>query len=320
MRTPQHPIGSGFGPATTAQEALDGIDLRGRTAIVTGGYSGLGLETTWALAQAGARVLVPARDPARAAAALHGIEQVEVAPLDLAEPASIAAFAQAFLESGAPLDMLVNSAGIMATPLLRDTAGHELQFAVNHLGHYALAVRLWPALRRAGAARVVSVSSRGHQIAGVDWDDVDFVRRPYDKWTAYGQSKTANALFALALDTRGVADGIRAFSLHPGTVLAPLARHLSQAEIAAFNVHDAQGGVIVAPERDLKSAAQGAATAAWCAASPQLDGMGGVYCEDCDVAVLEQTGRFGVRPWAADPDAAERLWRLSESLTGLGLP
>lgn len=315
MRSPQHPIHSGFGPATTAWETIRGADLRGRTAVVTGGYSGLGLETVRVLADAGARIIVPARDPGRAAAALQGIAGAESAPLDLADPASIDAFAARFLAGGAPLDLLVASAGIMATPLLRDARGHELQFAVNHLGHFQLAARLWPALRRAGSARVVSFSSRGHQIAGIDWSDIDFLQRPYDKWAAYGQSKTANALFAVGLDARGMADGIRAFSLHPGTVLGPLARHLSEAEIDAFNVRDASGAVIHAPERDLKTAAQGAATAVWCATSARLAGMGGVYCEDCDIAPIEDSGRFGVRPWAADPEAAERLWRLSETLT-----
>lgn len=319
MRTPQHPIHSGFGPATTAQEVLRGADLRGRTAIVTGGYSGLGLETARALARAGARIIVLARDPARAQAALQGIAGAETAPMDLADPASVDAFAARFLAGGAPLDLLVASAGIMATPLTRDARGHELQFAVNHLGHFQLAARLWPALRRAGSARVVAYSSRGHQIAGIGWDDIDFTGHAYDKWVAYGQSKTANALFALGLDARGATDGIRAFSLHPGTVLGPLARHLSEAEIDAFDVRDAGGAAINAPERDLKTAAQGAATAVWCATSGQLDGMGGVYCEDCDVAPIEDAGRFGVRPWAADADAAERLWRLSEALTGVGI-
>ena len=316
MTTRQQPIGSHLTAASTALDAIGGIDLTGKTAIVTGGYSGLGLETVKALVHAGARVLVPARDPARAAAALAGLANVTTAPLDLTDAPSIAAFAASFLAEDTPLHILVDSAGVMATPLYRDADGHEGQFATNHLGHFRLACALWPALRRAGGARVVSVSSRGHQIAGVDFDDIDFIRRPYDKWVAYGQSKTANALFAVALDARGAAHGIRAFSVHPGSVLGPLARHLTPDEIAGFKVHDADGAIINDPDRDLKNAAQGAATIAWCAASPQLDGMGGVYCENCDIAPVAETERIGVRAWAMDPSLAERLWTVSVQMTG----
>jgi NAD(P)-dependent dehydrogenase (short-subunit alcohol dehydrogenase family) len=311
MTTPQQPIHSGLHAASTATDALAGVDLTGKTAIVTGGYSGLGLETVRALVHAGARVIVPARDPARARAALAGLPGVTTQPLDLLDASSIDTFAASVNASGAALHILVNSAGVMATPLTRDAHGHEGQFATNHLGHFRLTLALWPALRRAGGARVVSVSSRGHQIAGIDFDDIDFERRPYDKWVAYGQAKTANALFAVALDARGAVDGIRAFSVHPGSVLGPLARHLTPEEIAGFNVHDATGAIINAPERDMKNAAQGAATIAWCAASPQLAGLGGVYCENCDIAVTTHTERFGVRPWAVDPALAERLWTVS---------
>lgn len=319
MPSPQRPIGSGFDAWSTTADTIEGIDLRGKRAIVTGGYSGLGLETARTLAAAGARVLVPARDMAKARAAVAGRSGIGLDELDLVDPASIDAFAARYLAAGQPLDLLINCAGVMATPLARDTHGHESQFAINHLGHFRLSARLWPALVRAGQARVVSLSSRGHQIAGIDFDDVDFDRRPYDKWVAYGQSKTANALFALGLDLRGEAVGVRAFSVHPGTILGPLARHLTPQEIAAFGVHDASGEVIVAPERDLKTAAQGAATIVWCATSPQLAGMGGVYCENSDIATLQDTERRGVRPWAADPAAAERLWQLSEAWTGVRL-
>lgn len=203
----------------------------------------------------------------------------------------------------------------MASPLQRDARGYESQFSTNHLGHFQLTRRLWPALQRAQGARVVSVSSRGHHIAPVDFDDIHFQRRTYDKWVAYGQAKTANALFAVGADARGERDGIRAFSLHPGSVLGPLARHLTAEEIASFGVHDDAGHLINAPERDMKNVAQGAATIVWCAASPALDGMGGVYCENADIAVLSDEQRYGVRSWAADRDLAERLWRVSEALT-----
>lgn len=313
----QTPIQSGFGPATTAGEVISGVDLSGKTAIVTGGYSGLGLETVRVLVEAGATVVVPARDTKRAAQSVAAIQNVEVYELDLMVPASIDAFAARFLRSDRALHILVNSAGIMATPLMRDSRGIEAQLSTNHLGHFQLTDRLWPALLQANGARVVTVSSGGHQIAPVDFNDINFDRRPYDKWVAYGQSKTANVLFAVELDKRGASGGIRAFALHPGTVLGPLARHLAKEEIEAFDVFDEEGRVIVDPERDLKNVAQGAATAVWCATSERLEGLGGVYCENCDIASVtpeDGSSRFGVNKWAIDNDYAERLWALSESM------
>ena len=193
MPTLQNPIHSDFNAASTAAEVMAGVDLTGKIAIVTGGYSGIGLVTTKCLAAAGAHVIVPARDSVRALAALAEVKRVEVLEMDLMQPASVEAFSRRMLNSGRPISLLINCAGVMASPLTRDGDGHESQFATNHLGHYRLICGLWPALIAAGAARVVSVSSRGHQIAGVDFDDIDFLRRPYDKWVAYGQSKTANA-------------------------------------------------------------------------------------------------------------------------------
>lgn len=315
----QKPIGSRFDAASTAGDVAAGIDLSGKTAIVTGGYSGLGVETTRALAGAGATVIVPARDRVKAERTLAGIDNVRIEAMDLTDPASIAAFAERIVSAGAPVSILVNSAGIMAAPLARDAEGHESQFATNHLGHFRLVAGLWPALVKARHARVVSVSSRGHQIGPVDFDDVDFRTRDYDKWQAYGQAKTANALFALGLDRRGAADGVRAFSLHPGVILTDLARHLSDEEINAFDVYDEDGNRRIDPARDLKSPEQGAATSVWAAVRPELDGIGGVYCEDCEVALPQggAGGSKGVAPWAMDPDAAERLWALSERLTGV---
>lgn len=191
MPTPQAPIGSGFGAATTAADVIAGIDLGGKAAIVTGGYSGLGRETVRALKAAGARVIVPARDVGRSAAALAGLD-AEIEPMDLLDPASIDAFTAKFLSSAQPLHILINSAGIMACPLSRDARGYEAQFATNHLGHFQLALRLWPALVRAEGARVVSVSSWGHHFSPVIFDDPNSERREYDPWSAYGQSKTAN--------------------------------------------------------------------------------------------------------------------------------
>src|SRR5215217_1752576 len=297
----QHPIGSPFSAASTAADVVRELDLSGQMAIVTGGHSGIGLETVRALAGAGALVLVPARNPDRARAALEDIANIEVDQLDLTDPASIATYGQRVVASGMTLDMLLNSAGIMATPLSRDAEGHESQFATNHLGHFRLTASLWPALTRNGNSRVVSVSSRGHQIAGVDFDDVDFRTRPYDKWAAYGQSKTANALFAMALDERGKASGVRAFSLHPGQVLTALARHLSEEELAGFDARDDQGELRVDPTRGIKTVPQAAATSVWAATSPLLSGLGGVYLEDCEIAAINgaEAGRKGVAPWAS---------------------
>ena len=254
-------------------------------------------------------MIVPARTPDKARKALAGIDRVELESLDLIDPKSIDAFAARFLASGRPLHILVNNAGIMATPLVRDARGFESQFATNHLGHFQLTARLWPALQKANGSRVVSLSSRGHRRAGVDFDDPNFERRPYEKWVAYGQSKTANALFAVALDARGEAHRVRAFSLHPGAILTELTRSMSEEEVRA----SVTAAKTVSP---LKTIEQGAATSVWCATSPQLDGMGGVYCEDCDIAEAVPADfpeQRGVRPWAMDPSFAERLWTMSES-------
>ena len=245
MPTPQVPIGSGFNSASTAAEVIKGIDLAGKTAIVTGGYSGLGRETTRELRAAGARVIVPARDPERATAALAGID-VEIEPMDLLDPVAIDAFAERYLTSCQPLHILVNSAGIMANPLTRDARGYESQFATNHLGHFQLTVRLWPALTKANGARVVSVSSWGHHFSPVVFDDLNFERRDYNPWVAYGQSKTANILFAVALDECGKKDGVRGFSLHPGSIPGTgLQKYLSVEEQRAAGVIDEQGKPIL---------------------------------------------------------------------------
>ncbi len=316
MTEEQTPISSPFNAHSTAYDVVNGLDLTGKTAIVTGGYSGLGLETVCALSGVGASVIVPARDVAKAATALAGLERAEVVAMDLTDPSSIEAFASGFLARDIPLPILINSAGVMATPLFRDGGGHEGQFATNHLGHFRLVKALWPALVKARGARVVSVSSRGHQIAGVDFEDIDFQRRSYDRWVAYGQSKTANVLLAVELDRRGKDDGIRAFSLHPGQILTNLARHLSAEEIAGFDALDAEGKPIVDPDRGMKTPQQGAATSVWAATSPLLAGKGGLYLEDCNIAPVHagDPGRKGVAPYAMDPAAAARLWELSDRM------
>ncbi|MDB6000823.1 MAG: short chain dehydrogenase family protein [Rhizobacter sp.] len=225
--------------------------------------------------------------------------------------------------------MLVNSAGIMACPLSRDSRGYESQFATNHLGHFQLVARLWPALIKANGARVVSVSSFGHRFSPVVFEDPHFEHRAYDRWSGYGQSKTANILFAVGLDERGKDHGVRAFSLHPGSIVSTdLKRYLSEEELRTAGVIDENGQPILDPSRNLKTAEQGAATSVWCATSSALTGMGGVYCENCDVSALvpqaqgntwklgDSTRMAGVMPYAVDAEAAERLWGLSETLTG----
>jgi len=315
MTTPQHKIGSGFGARSTAAEVLNGIDLTDKLTIVTGGYSGLGLEATRALADAGAHVVVPARRPAVAKEALDGIKGVEIDELDLGDLPSVRAFADRFLASGRTIDFVINNAGIMAAPETRVGPGWEAQFATNHLGHYALVNRLWPAIAADGGGRVIAVSSRGHHRSGIRWDDVQF-EHGYEKWEAYGQAKTANVLFAVQLDLLGKNAGVRAFSLHPGGIMTPLQRHLTKAEMVEAGWMDDDGNPIGSW---FKSPEAGAATEVWAATSPQLNGMGGVYLEDCDIAEPAPAGEslFGVRDYAIDPEQAARLWTLSAELTGV---
>lgn len=320
MTTLQSPIGSGFGAASTAEDVIRGVDLSGKCAIVTGGYSGIGLETVKAFRSAGARVFVPVRDLQKAQAALKEMPDVLFQPMDLLDPDSIDRFAQYVLAATDCVDILVNNAGVMAPPLMRDGRGYESQFSANHLGHFQLTCRLWPALARSGHARVIALSSFGHRRAGIDFHDPNFEHREYEPWVAYGQSKTANALFAVALDSIGQRSGVRAFSVHPGGIVTDLVRHMSNEQLEASNVIDKDGKPIIDPENNKKTPQQGAATSVWCATSPQLDGMGGVYCADCDIARAlpgdESMELHGVRPRATDPVAAGRLWQLSEQLTG----
>jgi NAD(P)-dependent dehydrogenase (short-subunit alcohol dehydrogenase family) len=317
MPTPQQPIGSGFGYRSTAAEVLEGIDLSGKVAVVTGGYSGIGLETTKALSGAGATVVVPARRRGQAEEVLGGIPRVEVDELDLADLDSVRAFARRFLESDRGLDILINNAGIMACPETRVGPGWEAQFATNHLGHFALTNLLWPALTADGGARVVALSSTGHKISPIRFDDLHF-EHGYDKWQAYGQAKTANSLFAVQLDALGQDAGVRAFAVHPGGIFTPLQRHLSGEEMMAAGWIDEDG----TPDERAKTPEQGAATSTWAATSPQLDGMGGVYCENCDIAAptdpeSPMARLQGVNPHAIDRDDAARLWTVSAELTGV---
>jgi NAD(P)-dependent dehydrogenase (short-subunit alcohol dehydrogenase family) len=298
-----------FGFASTAAEVVAGTDLTGRRAVVTGGASGIGVETARALAGAGAEVTLAVRDTAageRTAediTASTGNKQVLVARLDLADRASVAEFAAGW---DGPLHILVNNAGVMARPEAHTPEGWELQFATNHLGHFALARGLHAALAAAGDARVVSVSSGAHLRSPVVFEDIHFRRRPYEPWTAYGQSKTANVLFAVEASKRWAADGITVNALHPGSIRTNLQRHVSEEEIARLRRTLGNGPGWKTPE-------QGAATSVLLATSPLLAGIGGRYFEDCNEALPNEPGtRTGVAPYALDEGNAERLWRVTE--------
>jgi NAD(P)-dependent dehydrogenase (short-subunit alcohol dehydrogenase family) len=296
-----------FTRETTAAEVLAGVDLTGGRAVVTGGASGIGIETARALAEAGAEVTIAVRntDAGDKTAADIG-RNVLVAPLDLADRASVAAFVAAW---DGPLHMLVDNAGLMASPLMRTPDGWEMQFATNHLGHFALASGLHDALARAGGARVVSVSSAAHLRSPVVFEDIHFERREYDAWLAYGQSKTANVLFALGITQRWADDGIAANALHPGGIRTNLQRYVSDEELARMRA--ASGGA-AAPA--WKTPQQGAATSVLLAASPLVDGVSGRYFEDVAEAAPNQPGtRTGYAPYAVDPEAADRLWQVSQT-------
>jgi len=308
------PLRTPFGERSTAEEVLADVDLSGRRAIVTGGSSGIGTETARVLALRGAAVTLTARDLVAGETAARQIRQstgnraVDVRPLELADPASVAAFVDRW---DGPLDILVNNAGVMAIPERSLTpGGDELHFATNHLGHFALTTGLADALRASGAARIVSVSSSASLRCPVLFDDLTFAFVAYDPFAAYGQSKTANVLFAVEADRRWARDGIRANALMPGGIATNLQRHVDPEALAAAR---RQAGA----STDLKTVAQGAATSVLAAASPLLRGIGGRYLEDCReaetiTARADGDGRHGVAPYALDPDNAQRLWEISE--------
>lgn len=311
-------INSGFTAKSTAAEVVKGVDLRGRSAIVTGGYSGIGVETVRALAHAGADITVPARDVAKAKAALADVKgSIAVAAMDLGDLASVEKFARDYAAGRKALHFLINNAGVMACPEARIGKNWELQFATNHIGHFVLTAALLPLLRAANGARVVALSSTGHKITDIRWDDIHFRKGGYDKWVAYGQSKTANALFAVGLDDREKGNGVRAFAVHPGGIMTPLQRHLKKEEMVAAGWIDETGEIAAAAKPIFKTPEQGAATAVWCATATTLDGNGGLFCEDCDVAELagENEPRYRtVKAYAVDHASAARLWRETEAM------
>lgn len=324
----QQPTGSGFNASSSASDVIKGINLEGKIAIVTGGYAGIGLETARILSAAGATVIVPARSMKKAHENLTGIANVEVEEMDLVNPLSIDAFAEKFLASGRPLHLLINNAGIMWVPLRRDSRGFETQLSTNHLGHFQLTARLWSALKKAEGARVINVSSFGHQIASFNFDDPNFESREYETLQGYGQSKTANILFTVELDNRAKAFGVRAFSLHPGSVNdTDLGREAPMALFQQIGTHDENGNIFPEVAKKLKTIPQGAATTIWCATTAQLNNIGGVYCEDADIAELDlgniehkyddPSTLRGVKLYALEEANAKRLWKLSEEMTGI---
>jgi NAD(P)-dependent dehydrogenase (short-subunit alcohol dehydrogenase family) len=307
-------ISTPFGATSTAAEVIAGVDLTGKRAVVTGGASGIGLETVRALAGAGAEVTLAVRNPEAGERAAAGLRaelpgaDLRVAPVDLADRATIDAFTAAWT---GPLHILVNNAGIMALPERTTTAGAETHFAVNHLGHAALTLGLHDALRAAQGARVVVVSSSAHQLSPVVFDDIDFITRPYEAWSAYGQSKTAMILFTVALAKEWAADRITANALHPGGIMTNLQRHLDQDQLQFVGALDQDGRRLDVPP-GWKTVPQGAATTVLLAASPLVEGVTGRYFNDSNEAPV-QAGpgdglANGVAEYAVDPDAAGRLW------------
>jgi len=288
----------------TAAEVAEGIDLHGKVAVVTGVSAGLGVETARVLRSRGADVVGTARDLDKARAALAGVPGINLVEVDLADLESVRVGASEILDRRPRIDLLVNNAGVMACPLGRTAQGFELQLGTNHVGHFALTTTLLPAV--GGGARIVNLSSRGHLRSPMRWDDPHFRdESAYEKWTAYGQSKTANVLFTVGLEKRLAPKGIHAYAVHPGVIMTELSRHLTEDDGAAVMTRLAN--------ITFKTVEQGAATTVWAATSPELEGRGGVYLEDCHVAdVTPGDGSAGYAPYAVDPDEAERLWTWSE--------
>ncbi len=309
MKTAQAPINSGFSFHSTAEEIAAGQDLRGKVVVITGGHSGIGLETTRVLVSKGATLVVGARDTEKAHANLKNLKNVETIALDLSLFSSIDKFAQQVLSKHKKIDILINNAGVMALPETRDSRGYEMQFATNHLGHFQLTNRFAYALKAAEQARVITLSSAGHRFSPVHLEDINYTQRPYDKWQAYGQSKTANSLFAVELDRRLKEQGVRSFAVHPGRILeTDLKRHVDAEEFK---------GMMNASANGMKTIPQGAATTVWAATSAQLNNMGGVYLADCEVSPLTDdvaANPAGVLRYAVDDETAKTLWDLSEDM------
>lgn len=314
------PIKSPLAPRADAADLLKDTDLTGQTAVVTGGASGLGVETVRALLGAGARVIMPVRDIARGGEVARDLAQatgnsdVHVLHLDLGSLASVRQAAAEILKLAPQIRMLINNAGVMATPHGQTADGFETQFGTNHLGHFQLTRLLMPALLAAAPARVVALSSSAHRLSDIRWDDPNFQTTPYDPWQAYGQSKTANALFAVELTRRYANQGVTANAVHPGGIMTGLQKHMPEGEAQRRGWIDENG----VPNPAFKTPAQGAGTSVWAATAPELDGVGGLFLEDLQQSTpLDEASPsplFGYKPHALDADSARRLWTLSEEL------
>lgn len=307
-----------FGHSTTTNEVISGIRLDGKTAVITGGSAGLGVESGRVLAGAGASVVMVGRDAEKLATAVASIKDefpaadVSTALMDLADLSSVRAAAQGLRETHSHIHILLNNAGVMACPQAATNDGFELQFGTNHLGHFLFTCLLLPSLLAAAPARIVNLSSAGHKMGDIQFDDPNFEHSEYDKWQAYGQSKTANALFSVALNERLSARGVTANAVHPGVIMTELGRHLQPADIELLQARSGDAEMV------FKSVAAGAATSVWACTSPDLEGQGGLYLEDCHIAepVHEGNPTGGVAAYAQDKAAAARLWTLSENLVG----
>ena len=307
-----------FGKETTTDDVLEGIDLTGKLVLVTGASGGIGAETARALAAAGASVTLAARNVSKAEGVAveirtsTGNPAVDVLELVLDRPDGVREAAKVYLAGHDKLHLLINNAGVMACPLERTAAGWEMQFATNHMGHFLFTCLLAPILRAAAPARIVNLSSAGHRFSGIVFDDIHYERRPYDKWEAYGQSKTANVLFSVELDRRLGADGVHAYAIHPGMIMTELARHMSQDDLKELGRRRPAGAKL-----EFKSIPAGAATSVYAATAPELEGRGGLSLEDCDVAGQKTPGsEIGVSEYALDPELARRLWTVSEQTLG----
>ena len=315
----QKPLDSGFNSKTYADEITKDIDLTGKIAIVTGGYSGIGIETTRALINSGAEVIIPAKRSEVAIKNLEGIVSKEnVIEMDLSDLNSVKNFTDGYKENFNRLDLLINNAGIMACPETRIGNNWESQIAINHFGHFMLTKELMDMMADNDGARFVSLSSSAHSLTGMLWDDIHFLNSPYDKWMAYGQSKTASSLIAIEFDELMKDKGVRGFSVHPGGIMTPLQRHLQNEEMVTLGWMKEDGSLSDLAKNFFKTTSQGASTTLWCATSSSLNNIGGVFCEDCDIAKIksevdESMQRyFGVADWAVDIDEASKLWELTE--------
>jgi NAD(P)-dependent dehydrogenase (short-subunit alcohol dehydrogenase family) len=314
---------SEFGWGSTTDEVLAGKDLSGRTVFITGANSGLGQETARAMAARGAHVILAGRDQAKLDESVAAIRasvpaaQLDTLTVDLGSLESIRAATSRARQQFPAIDLLINNAGVMATPFEHTADGFERQFGTNHLGHFALTAELMPSIERGQLKRIVNLSSRGHFMGMVDFDDPHFARRPYDPWASYGQSKTANVLFTVGLEQRFAVLGIHAYAVHPGGIETNLGRHMTPEMREGLMKRVASSDTGFA----WKTIPQGAATSCWAATAEELEGKGGVYCEDCHVAeVDDESPKEGVRSYALNPSYADRLWKLSEELTGAKFP